>query len=129
VDRSAAYAMRWVAKNLVQAGLASRCEVQVAYAIGVADPVSVMIDTFGTGTAPEAALEEAVREVFDLTPGGIIKALDLRRPLYRPTAAYGHFGREPGPNGLFSWERTNRVEDLRLAVQRSPHYRSTKVTA
>ena len=129
VDRSAAYAMRWVAKNIVESGLASRCEAQVAYAIGVADPVSVMIDTFGTGTVPEAALEDAVREVFDLTPGGIIKALDLRRPLYRPTAAYGHFGREPGPHGLFSWERTNRVEELRLAAQRSPHYRSIKVPA
>ena len=129
VDRSAAYAMRWVAKNLVESGLASRCEAQVAYAIGVAEPVSVMIDTFGTGTVPEAALEDAVREVFDLTPGGIIKALDLRRPLYRPTAAYGHFGREPDADGHFSWERTNRVEDLRLAVQRSPHYRSNKVTA
>ncbi|HWZ28541.1 MAG TPA: methionine adenosyltransferase [Gemmatimonadales bacterium] len=129
VDRSAAYAMRWVAKNIVESGLASRCEAQVAYAIGVADPVSVMIDTFGTGTVPEAALEDAVREVFDLTPGGIIKALDLRRPLYRPTAAYGHFGREPGPHGTFSWERTNRVEELRLAAQRSPHYRSNKVPA
>ncbi|HWH02904.1 MAG TPA: methionine adenosyltransferase [Gemmatimonadales bacterium] len=129
VDRSAAYAMRWVAKNLVQAGLAARCEAQVAYAIGVADPVSVMIDTFGTGQVPEAALEDAVREVFDLTPAGIIKALELRKPLYKPTAAYGHFGREPGANGLFSWERTNRVEELRLAVQRSKHYRSNKVTA
>jgi len=129
VDRSAAYAMRWVAKNLVQAGLAARCEAQVAYAIGVADPVSVMIDTFGTGQVPEAALEDAVREVFDLTPAGIIKALELRKPLYKPTAAYGHFGREPGANGHFSWERTNRVEELRLAVQRSRHYRSNKVTA
>jgi S-adenosylmethionine synthetase len=129
VDRSAAYAMRWVAKNVVQAGLAARCEAQVAYAIGVADPVSVMVDTFGTGQVPEAALEDAVREVFDLRPAGIIKALDLRKALYKPTAAYGHFGREPGANGFFSWERTNRVEELRLAAQRSKHYRSTKVTA
>ena len=129
VDRSAAYAMRWVAKNLVQAGLAARCEVQVAYAIGVAEPVSIMVDTFGTGTVPEPVLEDAVREVFDLTPAGIIRALELRRPLYRPTAAYGHFGREPQAGGLFSWERTNRVEDLRLAAQRSPHHRPTKVPA
>ena len=129
VDRSGAYAMRWVAKNVVQSGLAARCEAQVAYAIGVADPVSIMIDTFGTGTVAESALEDAVREVFDLTPGGIIKALDLRRPIYRSTAAYGHFGREPGAHGLFSWERTNRVEELRLAVQRSPHHRSNKVPA
>ncbi len=128
VDRSAAYAMRWVAKNVVAAKLARRCEAQVAYAIGVAEPVSVMVDTFGTGQVPEAALEDAVREVFDLRPLAIIKALDLRRPLYKPTAAYGHFGREPGANGLFSWERTNRVEELRLAVQRSKHY-SSKVSA
>jgi S-adenosylmethionine synthetase len=78
---------------------------------------------------PEAALEDAVREVFDLTPAGIIKALDLRKPLYKPTAAYGHFGRQPGAAGHFSWEQTNRVEDLRLAVQRSAHYRSNKVSA
>jgi S-adenosylmethionine synthetase len=95
VDRSGAYAMRWVAKNIVAAGLARRCEAQVAYAIGVADPVSVMIETFGTGTVPEAALEDAVREVFDLRPGQIIAALDLRQPVYRRTAAYGHFGRAP----------------------------------
>src|SRR5512143_4130958 len=95
VDRSAAYAMRWVAKNIVEAKLARRCEVQVAYAIGVAQPVSVMVDTFGTGTVPDAALERAVREVFDLTPRGIIKALKLKRPIYSPTAAYGHFGRRP----------------------------------
>src|SRR5262249_58772464 len=91
--------------------------------------VSVRIDAWGTGAGREAALEGAVGEVFGLTPAGIIKALDLRRPLYRATAAYGHFGREPGAGGLFSWEQTNRVEDLRLAVQRSPHHRSTKVTA
>jgi len=113
VDRSAAYAMRWVAKNLVHAGLAARCEAQVAYAIGVADPVSVMIDTFGTGQVPEAALEDAVREVFDLRPAGIIKALDLRKPLYKPTAAYGHFGREL-PELL--WESTERAQDLKSAA-------------
>ena len=106
VDRSAAYAARWVAKNIVDAGLARRCEVQVAYAIGVAQPVSVMVDTFGTGEVPDAALEKAVREVFDLTPRGIIKALKLEAPIYSPTAAYGHFGRRPtralrrrGPEG------------------------------
>ncbi len=129
VDRSASYAMRWVAKNVVAAGLATRCEAQVAYAIGVADPVSIMIETFGTGTVPAAALEDAVREVFDLRPLEIIKALRLRRPIYRPTATYGHFGRtfERGRVAdqdveFFTWEQTNRVEDLRLAAQRSPHY-------
>ena len=119
VDRSAAYAMRWVAKNIVEARLARRCEVQVAYAIGVRDPVSVMVDTFGTGAVPDAILENAVREVFDLTPGGIIKALDLRKPIYGPTAAYGHFGRRPFTRrGLefFPWERTDRVDDLLSAV-------------
>ncbi|HUL48517.1 MAG TPA: methionine adenosyltransferase [Gemmatimonadales bacterium] len=137
VDRSAAYAMRWVAKNIVAAKLASRCEVQVAYAIGVADPVSIMVDTFGTGIVADAALEEAVHEVFDLRPLKIIEALNLRNPIYRPTAAYGHFGRTPERRHfvdadvdkdveLFTWERTNRVEDLRLAVQRSSHYQTTK---
>ncbi len=140
VDRSAAYGMRWVAKNIVAAGLARRCEAQVAYAIGVADPVSVMIDTFGTGTVPEAALEDAVRDVFDLRPTGIITALDLRQPIYRRTAAYGHFGRAPESGRFvdtavakdveyFTWERVNRVEDLRLAVQRSRHYSSAKTVA
>src|SRR5207253_1392092 len=95
VDRSACYAMRWVAKNVVAAKLASRCEAQVAYAIGVAQPVSVMIDTFATGIVADEAIEDAVREVFDLTPLGIIKALNLRNPIYRATAAYGHFGRAP----------------------------------
>ena len=115
VDRSAAYAMRWVAKNIVAAKLARRCEVQVAYAIGVRDPVSVMVQTFGTGVIPDDRIERAVREVFDLTPGGIIKALDLRKPIYSPTAAYGHFGRKPFSRGglqFFPWELTNRVEDL-----------------
>jgi S-adenosylmethionine synthetase len=119
VDRSAAYAMRWVAKNIVAAKLARRCEVQVAYAIGVRDPVSVMVQTFGTGAVPDDALERAVREVFDLTPGGIIKALDLRKPIYSPTAAYGHFGRRPFTRGglqFFPWEQTNRVDQLLDAV-------------
>ncbi len=136
VDRSGSYAMRWVAKNVVAAGLAKRCETQVAYAIGVADPVSVMIETFGTANAAPEAIEEAVREVFDLTPGGIIKALKLRAPIYRPTATYGHFGRAPerrrvGENEveLFTWEQTNRVEELRLAVQRSKHYRTKQASA
>jgi S-adenosylmethionine synthetase len=135
VDRSASYAMRWVAKNVVAAKLARRCEAQVAYAIGVAEPVSVMIETFGTHTAPEAAIEEAVRQVFDLRPLKIIEALNLRNPIYRPTAAYGHFGRVSERRrfvgadvdreiDVFTWERTNRVEDLRLAVQRSRHYAS-----
>ena len=93
VDRSGAYAARWVAKNVVAAGLAARCEIQLAYAIGMARPVSVMIDTFGTNEVDEAAIERAVGEVFDLRPGAIIDELDLRRPIYRKTAAYGHFGR------------------------------------
>jgi S-adenosylmethionine synthetase len=124
VDRSGAYAMRWVAKNIVAAKLAARCEVQVAYAIGRADPVSVMVDTFGTGTVPDEVLQRAVREVFDLTPGGLIKALDLRKPVYRQTATYGHFGRQPEaalvhdvPVQLFSWEAPSRVNDLRTAAQ------------
>ena len=137
VDRSACYAMRWVAKNVVAAKLARRCEAQVAYAIGVAEPVSIMIETFGTNTVPEQAIEEAVREVFDLRPLKIIEALDLRNPIYRATAAYGHFGRPVERRRfvhadvdkeveLFTWERANRVEDLRLAAQRSRHYTSAK---
>ena len=119
VDRSACYAARWVAKNIVGAKLARRCEVQVAYAIGVAEPVSVNVDTFGTNTAPETAILKAVRKVFDLTPKGIIEALDLRKPIYSPTSSYGHFGRAPKKNGkgtLFTWERLDRVADLRKAV-------------
>ena len=112
VDRSAAYAARWVAKNVVAAGLAARCEVQVAYAIGMAKPVSVMIDTFGTNAVPEADIMAAVDATFDLRPGAIIDALDLRRPIYRLTAAYGHFGRELPE---FTWERTDRAEELRKA--------------
>jgi S-adenosylmethionine synthetase len=111
VDRSAAYAARWVAKNIVAAGLARRCELQLAYAIGVVDPVSVMVNTFGTAEVPEEQIEKAVREVFDLTPKGIMDALDLRKPIFKETAAYGHFGR----NG-FSWEQTNKVSDLKTAI-------------
>jgi S-adenosylmethionine synthetase len=110
VDRSACYMARHVAKNVVAAGLAERAQVQVAYAIGVADPVSIMVDTFGTGKVPNSKLEQMIRKHFDFTPIGIIKYLDLRRPFYRKTAAYGHFGRsEPE----FTWERTNRIKDLR----------------
>ena len=113
VDRSAAYAARWVAKNVVAAGLAKKCEVQLAYAIGVAPPVSVMVDTFGTGVVSEAVLAEAVNKVFDLRPAAIIKALDLRKPIYRQLAAYGHMGREDlGVN----WEKTDRVDALKKAV-------------
>jgi S-adenosylmethionine synthetase len=111
VDRSAAYAMRWVAKNVVAAGLARRCEVQVAYAIGKAHPVGVFLETFGTETMPVARISDAVAEVFDLRPAAIIAALDLLRPIYRRTAAYGHFGRDG-----FSWEATDRVDALRAAV-------------
>jgi S-adenosylmethionine synthetase len=120
VDRSACYAARWVAKNIVGAKLARRCEVQVAYAIGVAEPVSVNVDTFGTNTVPETAIMKAIGKVFDLTPKGIINALDLRKPIYSPTSAYGHFGREPKKNGkgtLFTWERLDRVSDLKKAVE------------
>jgi S-adenosylmethionine synthetase len=110
VDRSACYMARHVAKNIVAAGLAARAQVQVAYAIGVAEPVSIMVETFGTGKVSNVALEEMIRRHFDFTPMGIIKYLDLRRPIYQKTAAYGHFGRsEPG----FTWENTNRVKDLR----------------
>ena len=112
VDRSAAYAARGVAKNVVAAGLAARCEVQVAYAIGMAKPVSVMIDTFGTNAVPEADIMAAVDATFDLRPGAIIDALDLRRPIYRLTAAYGHFGRELPE---FTWERTDKADELRKA--------------
>ena len=112
VDRSAAYAARWVAKNVVAAGLAARCEVQVAYAIGMAKPVSVMIDTLGTNAVPEADIMAAVDATFDLRPGAIIDALDLRRPIYRLTAAYGHFGRELPE---FTWERTDKADELRKA--------------
>ena len=112
VDRSAAYAARWVAKNVVAADLADRCEIQVAYAIGVAKPVSIMVETFGTAHVPEPDIERAVNEVFDLRPGAIIDDLDLRRPIYRKTAAYGHFGRELPE---FTWEKTDRADALRAA--------------
>ena len=111
VDRSGAYAMRWMAKNVVAAGLARRCEIQVAYAIGRARPVGLYVETFGTHTVDPAALTAAVQEVFDLRPAAIVADLDLLRPIYRETSAYGHFGR-PG----FTWEETNRVEALRSAV-------------
>ncbi|HEU5332199.1 MAG TPA: methionine adenosyltransferase [Actinocrinis sp.] len=113
VDRSAAYAMRWVAKNIVAAGLAGRCEVQVAYAIGKAEPVGLFVETFGTETVPAAQIQRAVGEVFDLRPAAIIRDLDLKRPIYSQTASYGHFGREL-PD--FTWERANRVEALKSAV-------------
>jgi S-adenosylmethionine synthetase len=128
VDRSAAYAARWVAKNIVEAKLARRCEVQIAYAIGVAQPVSIMVQTFGTGVLPDARLEKIVDEVFDLTPRGIIDVLKLKRPIYKQTATYGHFGRKPYSgvykgNGkdtkvdYFTWERTDRVKDLLSAAR------------
>ncbi len=128
VDRSAAYATRWVAKNIVEAKLAKRCEVQIAYAIGVARPVSIMVQTFGTGVMPDAQLERIVDEVFDLTPKGIIDALKLKRPIYSRTAAYGHFGRRP-TSGIFrdgdkqqkvdyfTWEQTDRVKALLSAAR------------
>jgi len=115
VDRSACYMARYVAKNVVAAGLAKRCEIQVAYAIGVAEPVSLLVDTFDTGTVPEHKLSSVLREVFDFRPAGIIKTLDLKRPIYQPTAAYGHFGRIP-KDGLFTWEKTDMVEPLRSAL-------------
>ena len=114
VDRSAAYAARWVAKNVVAAGLADRCEVQLAYAIGMSRPVSVMVETFGTEHVPVQKIEAAIDQVFDLRPGAIIDALDLRRPIYRKTAAYGHFGRELPE---FTWEHTDRADALRAACE------------
>ena len=113
VDRSAAYAARYVAKNIVAAGLARRCEIQLAYAIGVANPVSVMVDTFGTGALSDDVLSEIVTEVFDLRPAAIIEYLDLRRPIYRPLAAYGHMGRTDLD---LTWERTDRVDALKKAA-------------
>ena len=113
VDRSAAYAARWVAKNLVAAGLARRAELQLAYAIGVAEPLSIRVDTYGTGVLPDVRLAQLVRECFRLTPRAIIEALDLRRPIYKETARHGHFGRT-GAN--FTWERTDKAEALRKAA-------------
>jgi S-adenosylmethionine synthetase len=123
VDRSAAYAARWAARNLVAAGLVRRCELQLAYAIGVAEPVSILVDSFGTGEVPDERLAQAVRAVFDFTPRGIIKALELTHPIFTPTATYGHFGRSPSSIErfgrsvtLFPWEQDNRVQDLRTAA-------------
>ena len=113
VDRSAAYAARWVAKNVVAAGLAHKCEVELAYAIGVPQPLSIMVDTQGTGSVDDELIEKAVEKVFDLRPGAIIRDLDLRRPIYEKTAAYGHFGRDDKD---FTWEATNRTEELKAAV-------------
>jgi len=113
VDRSAAYMSRYVAKNIVAGGLARQCEVQLAYAIGVSEPVSVMVDTFGTSEVPDDILSSAIREVFDLTPGGIIKSLNLLRPIYQDTAAYGHFGRE---GDGYTWEKTDKTEQLNKAI-------------
>jgi S-adenosylmethionine synthetase len=127
VDRSATYAARWAAKNVVASGAARRCEIQVAYAIGVADPVSIHVDTFGTASVPESEIERALRETFDFRPRAIIETLGLRRPIYTPTAAYGHFGRKAedvespikgvGKVSLFPWERTDRVDALRTALK------------
>ncbi len=124
VDRSACYAARWVAKNIVAAKLASRCEVQVAYAIGVVEPVSVYVQTFGTGAVPDRVIEAAVMDVFDLTPRGITRDLELCKPIYTATAAYGHFGRQPETVGrgkasrtFFTWERTDRVSALKRAIR------------
>lgn len=116
VDRTGAYAARWVAKNVVAAGLADRCEVQIAYAIGVAHPVSLMVETFGTNKVDETLIENAVRKVFDLRPAALIEQLDLRRPIYRKTSNYGHFGRELPE---FSWEKTDRVDQLKACIQQA----------
>ena len=111
VDRSAAYAGRWVAKHVVASGVADRCEVQLAYAIGMAQPMSILVDTFGTANMDHTAIEAAVREVFDLRPGAIVRDLNLKQPIYRRTAAYGHFGRDG-----FPWEELNRLDDFRAAL-------------
>ncbi len=118
VDRSAAYMARYVAKNIVAAELAQKCEVQLAYVIGVAQPVSVLVDTFGTCVIPESKLAKIVQEHFDLRPKGIIQSLELKRPIYRSTASYGHFGRTP-EEGQFTWEKTDRAEDLKKAAARA----------
>jgi len=120
VDRSACYMARHVAKNVVAAGLARKCEIQVAYAIGVAEPVSILVDTFDTGTVPESTLSSALRELFDFRPFGIIKKLRLKRPIYRPTASYGHFGRKPH-DGFFTWEETDMVPALQSAFGMNGH--------
>ncbi len=114
VDRSAAYMARYIAKNVVASGIADKCTVQLAYAIGVAEPVSVLIDSHGTGTIDDERIADIVRENFTLTPAAIIETLDLRRPIYKQTARFGHFGRK---NGEFSWEVTDKAEDLRIAAE------------
>jgi S-adenosylmethionine synthetase len=114
VDRSAAYAARWVAKHVVASGAAEKCEVQVAYAIGMAQPISILVETFGTNTVSEESIEKAVRDVFDLRPAAIVRDLDLKRPIYAQTAAYGHFGRT-GPG--FTWEVLSRLADFKAAVK------------
>jgi S-adenosylmethionine synthetase len=113
VDRSACYAARWAAKNVVASGIADRCEIELAYAIGVPEPVSVMVDTKGTGRLPDEQISDIVCKVFDFTPAGIIRDLDLRRPIYRKTTNYGHFGRE---DAGFTWEETNRAEEIKKAA-------------
>ena len=118
VDRSAAYAARYLAKNVVAAGLADRCTIQLSYAIGVAQPLSIYVDLYGTGKVDEAVLEKALREVMDLSPSGIRKHLDLNKPIYARTSSYGHFGRKPGRDGSFSWEKTDLVKALKDAVAR-----------
>jgi S-adenosylmethionine synthetase len=117
VDRSAAYAARYLAKNVVAAGVAERCTIQVAYAIGVADPMSVLVDTHGTGKVEEKKLEKILPELFRLTPTNIRRTLKLNRPIYKRTAAYGHFGRAPDKDGGFSWERTDLASAIRSAVR------------
>jgi S-adenosylmethionine synthetase len=114
VDRSAAYAARWVAKHIVAAGIADRCEIELAYAIGVAQPVSIMVETFGTGRMSDVEIEKIVRDVFDLGPSSIILERDLRRPIYRQTAAYGHFGRE---DVTFPWEKLSKLEEVKKAAK------------
>jgi S-adenosylmethionine synthetase len=136
VDRSAAYAARWAAKNIVAAGLARRCEIQLAYAIGVVEPVSIHVDTFGTGTLPDAVIARAVAEVFDFRPRSVIARLGLDRPIFRPTATYGHFGRQPETREaegttlqLFPWEHTDRVAELRTAVDLAPGRKAVVASA
>ena len=114
VDRSAAYAARWIAKNVVAARLAKKCEIQLAYAIGVAQPVSILVETFGTGIVSDEKISAAIAKTFDLRPGAIIKELDLRRPIYKKTAAYGHFGREDAD---FTWEKINKIDELLKNIQ------------
>ncbi|MCB1451591.1 MAG: methionine adenosyltransferase domain-containing protein, partial [Nitratireductor sp.] len=118
VDRSAAYAARYLAKNVVAAGLADRCTIQLSYAIGVAQPLSIYVDTHGTGSVKEEVLEKAIRQVMDLTPRGIRTHLDLNKPIYARTAAYGHFGRKAGRDGSFSWEKTDLAKPLKEAVRK-----------